>query len=122
MGYFNSKGQYVPGENVVLDTHTARGAGTYNGTGVEVGPAHTATVTVATTAVGGTTRTLDVKIQTSEDNATWRDVPNSTFTQQTAVASQTLTFSGLSAYIRSVSTVGGTGTPTVTGTVAAVLR
>lgn len=121
MGYFNSTGQWVPGTDAILDTHTARGAGTRNGTGIEVGAAHTATVTVATTAVGGSP-TLNAKLQTSEDNSTWRDIANGSFTEQTGVTSQTLTVSGLSTYLRAVSVIAGTGTPTITGTITAVMR
>lgn len=60
--------------------------------------------------VGGTTPTLDVKIQESEDNSTWTD-SGVAFTQVTSGASfqvKVATAEQFKRYIRVVDTVGGT--------------
>lgn len=69
-----------------------------------------ARLTLDVTAVGADAdETLDVSVETSEDDATWREV--GTFTQHTqpdGVASERLTFAGLDRFVRVSWTVGGT--------------
>lgn len=115
MGYFTSKGRWSDTSVETIQTLTAQGTGTVNGTAFEVGDRHTARATLATTAVSGTP-TLNSKLQTSQDGTTWVDIPNGAFTQQTAIASQTIAVSALMRFIRSVSVVAGT-TPSFTSTI-----
>src|SRR5947209_7146802 len=59
--------------------------------------------------VGGTSPTLDGKIQESNDNSTWTDIPGATFTQVTASTSnQAITFDRTKRYVRYLGTIGGT--------------
>lgn len=70
----------------------------------------------------GATPTLDVSLQTSDDNSTWATVGS--FTQATAVgASETKVFTGLKTWVKWVATVGtGTDTPTVAFSVSGKAR
>lgn len=68
--------------------------------------------------VAGTTPTLDVKLQESDDDSTYTDVASGSFTQVTdagtkAAVLHTLSVSvdGLKKYVRAVKTIGGTNTP-----------
>lgn len=86
---------------------------TGNGTGVDcqdyVGKAK---FILITSAGGGTSPTLDVKLQDSADNSTWADISGATFTQVTDAADATEAISvdidGADRYIRAVKTVTGT--------------
>jgi hypothetical protein len=67
-------------------------------------------------AVGGTSPTLDGKIQegTKSDGSDMADVTGATFTQVTAANNtQAITFDRTKRYVRYVGTIGGTSTPTV---------
>jgi hypothetical protein len=70
----------------------------------------------------GTNPTFDVKLQTSADGTNYYDVPNASFTQATAVATETKVFVGLGLRCRWVITVGGTSTPTAAIGLAATTR
>lgn len=62
-------------------------------------------------AVSGTSPTLDVKIQESDDESTWTDVPGATFTQMTAADQREelgLELQTRKRYLRAVATPGGT--------------
>jgi hypothetical protein len=63
------------------------------------------------TAASGTTPTLDVSIQTSDDNSTWRTLAS--FSQKTTVSNQHLSVSGLDRYLRFSWVIAGT-TPSFT--------
>ena len=69
---------------------------------------------ILTSSVGtGTTPTLDVKVQDSDDGSTgWADVSGATFTQITDAADSTefitIDTDATKAYIRIVGTIGGT--------------
>lgn len=63
-------------------------------------------------AMAGTDPTLDVVVETSPDNATWRQVD--TFTQQTAPGVAELRTGDLDRYIRCSWTLGGSENPAVT--------
>lgn len=96
-----------------------------NGSGVDTLGYNSAAFILEVGAVSGTTPTLDVKIQESDDNATFTDVAGATFTQVTASNnSQILRVEGLGTdrkrYLRAVATIGG-GTPSVTFAVVALL-
>lgn len=84
-----------------------------NGTGIDTQGYNDAMVILEVGAVSGTSPTLDVKIQESDDNSTFTDVSGATFTQVTASnSSQVLRLSSLnvtrSRYVRAVATIGGT--------------
>src|SRR5947208_113875 len=60
-------------------------------------------------AVGGTSPTLDGKIQESSDNSAWSDISGATFTQVTASTNnQAITFDRTKRYVRYVGTIAGT--------------
>lgn len=70
-------------------------------------------VVLATSAGGGTTPTLDVKLQESADGSSgWTDISGAAFTQVTDAADATeaigLNVDGVERYIRAVETLGGT--------------
>jgi hypothetical protein len=115
MGYQMQNGRYAN----TLPVHVMGGvvAVTTNGAAVELGDRGSARLDLKVTASSGdTSQTLDVKIQTSPDGATWSDVAS--FTQvTTATGSQHKVFTGLDRFVRAVATVGGTGTPSFTFTV-----
>ena len=86
---------------------------TANGTGVDTKGYDNAMVTLEVGAVSGTSPTLDVKIQESDDNSTFSDVSGATFTQVTAAnSSQKIRVAELNVprkrYLRAVATIGGT--------------
>lgn len=89
----------------------ARANGTVNGTAVDRSEYHGRAKAVLKSGAGtGTTPTLDVKVQDSEDNSTWTDVSGATFTQVTTVASVqsiALNLQGVARYIRLVGTTAG---------------
>ncbi len=65
-------------------------------------------------AVTGTTPTLNVKLQESDDNATWTDISNGAFTQVTAASQrQVIRVQRSKQYCRAHATVAGT-TPSFT--------
>lgn len=81
-----------------------------NGTGVDLknglGSTH-AVLNVGT--VSGTTPTLDVKMQESDDDSTYTDIPGATFNQVTAGNQrQVIRFLRSKPYCRAVATVAGT--------------
>lgn len=96
----------------------ARRTSTTNGTGVDIRDYDGTLMAILTSSAGGgTSPTLDVKIQDSADNSSFADVTGLTFTQVTAAADATeaiaINAPGLRRYVRSVSTIAGTS-PTLT--------
>lgn len=87
-------------------------AATANGTGVDIKDyVGTMQLLLDSGAGAGTTPTLDVKIQDSDDNTAFADVTGKAFTQVTTVASRqqmVLDTNAVRRYIRAVSTLGGT--------------
>jgi len=84
-----------------------------NGDSVDTQGYNSAAAILEVGAVSGTTPTLNVKIQESDDASAWYDVSNATFTQVTAANnSQILRIEGLSTsrrrYLRAAATLGGT--------------
>ena len=59
-------------------------------------------------AKSGTSPTLDVKMQDSDDNSTFADISGATFTQATDVTSEEIHFQTNKRYVRAVATLGGT--------------
>ena len=80
-------------------------------------PVDGVTVEIAVTAASGTTPTLDVTIQESNDNSTWRNV--TTFPQITGTGRFFRRVSSGFRYLRLARTVGGT-TPSFTVTAGVV--
>ncbi len=72
----------------------------------------------------GTTPTLDIKLQHSDDNSTFTDVTNGAFAQVTGTGSLqklTVDVGGLKRYVRAVHTLGGT-TPSFVASLQAVVQ
>ena len=77
---------------------------------------------VNVTAASGTSPTLNLKIQTSDDGGTtWCDVPSGAFTQATGATTQMLAFTTFGDTVRCVSTIAGTS-PSFTYAVKAVCK
>lgn len=103
--------------NLFLFTPAARTA-TANGAGVDLqgytqpgGRQMKAILTNGTTS--GTSPTLDVKIQESDDNSVFTDISGATFAQKTAAGNEEIHFRTNKRYVRAVATIGGT-TPSFT--------
>lgn len=69
-------------------------------------------VVLSTSAGGGTSPTLDVKLQDSDDASTFADISGAAFTQVTSAAASTqsvdLNANAVKRYIRAVTTITGT--------------
>lgn len=69
-------------------------------------------VVLSTSAGGGTSPTLDVKLQDSDDASTFADISGAAFTQVTSAAASTqsvdLDANAVKRYIRAVTTITGT--------------
>lgn len=63
--------------------------------------------------VSGTTPTLDLKVQDSDDDSTYADISGATFAQLTAAGREEIHFRTNKRYVRVVATIGGT-TPSFT--------
>lgn len=99
--------QWTSFNSLVPATRTA----TANGTGVDMndhGPEVECLVSAGT--VSGTSPTLDVKLQESDDNSTFTDITGATMTQITASTQiESKVFSNRSKrYVRAVGTIAGT--------------
>lgn len=98
---------------------------TGNGTGVDVSRfGGLGKFLLNSSAMGGTTPTSTTKLQHSEDNATFVDVPNGAFAQVTTAASHQellVNLDQVKKYVRVVDTIAGT-TPTVTRSVSLIAK
>ena len=95
---------------------------TGSGSACDVSQYTQALVTLDVTAVSGTTPTMTVKIQTSDDGGTtWYDLPNASFTQATGATTQAIQITNFGDMLRAAYTVGGT-TPSFTFSVKAILK
>ena len=86
---------------------------TGNGTGVDTQGYNDAMVVLEVGTVSGTSPTLAVKMQESDDNSSFTDISGATFTTVTASnSSQVLRLAELNVskkrYVRAVATIGGT--------------
>lgn len=98
-----------------------RGEGAHASGSVSV-PGHANNLIVCTfiSAVGGSTKTLDIAVQTSPDASTWTTVASGA--QLTAVGQQMITaYIGSALYGQVLATVGGSGTPVMTFQLAVVV-
>lgn len=84
---------------------------TFNSASIELGDLPTMCIDLTVSAASGTTPTLDVTIQTSKDNATWRTVAS--FAQKTGVSTERKSFTGCDRFVRANCVIGGT-TPSFT--------
>lgn len=109
MGYQTKSGRWADTVGLTLAASAARTA-TASGATVEVADKGVVRLLLATTAVSGTTPTLDVVIQTSHDGTTWRAAH--TFTQVTAIGQQRASFT-VDRFVRATWTVDG-ATPSFT--------
>jgi hypothetical protein len=112
MGYHVKRtGKYADTEDINLFPSQTVAVGTTTTAGFEVGDRRLACLTLTSTALGGN---LDVTVQTSADNATWRAVAS--FAQQAAPATERKSFGPFDRFIR-LSNVVATGPATfaVTG-------
>lgn len=115
---FFGPGGLVHGEQLIL---VPSGTRTANGSGVPAmaGDKTTARLTLDVTAASGTTPTMTVTVETSQDgSSSWTSVGS--FAAATGVSSQRKTFAGLDNFLRATWTVGGT-TPSFTFSVAGAL-
>lgn len=113
-GYSTSEDQWVDaidsGPLFQAVTETASGAGS----GQETGAHRTLSLELAVTAVSGTSPSLTVTVETSNDNGNtdaWRTVAS--LPAQTAVGSVRQSFAGLDRWVRVAWTIAGT-TPSFT--------
>jgi hypothetical protein len=113
MPFFGSGGA-IHGESVVPVPSTTQTA-TGSGTGFSMETAATLRLTLNITAVSGTTPSMTVNVQTSEDGSTWTAVAS--FAAATAVSTQRKVFTGLDRYARVTWTISGT-TPSFTFSVS----
>lgn len=104
MGYATKSGRWADTIDLPLAAAGARTA-TGNGAAFEPGDRGVARLFLNVTAASGTTPTLNVTIQTSNDGTTWRSA--GTFTQATGVTSQRATFN-IDRFVRATWTIGGT--------------
>ena len=93
----------------------ARRTSTLTGTGIDVLAYEGVALVVLNASAGtGTTPTLDVKLQHSDDNSTYADVTGGAFTQVTDVAGSAgvqvkkINVSDLTRYVRVIGTIAGT--------------
>lgn len=93
----------------------ARRTSTLTGTGIDVLDYEGVALVVLNASAGtGTDPTLDVKLQHSDDDSTYVDVTDGTFTQVTDVAGSTgvqvkkINVSDLKRYVRAIGTIAGT--------------
>lgn len=100
----------MPFRHAVVDEILASAARTTSGTnsGFNKNDLHEGLMLLDVTAVSGTNPTLNVKVQTSPDNANWFDLPNGAFTQLTAAGKQALKTDNFGKYIRVAYTISGT--------------
>jgi len=118
--YDSTRNQFVPGEDVTLFPAAARGA-TVNGSAVPCTEFNDADLTLTVTAASGTLPTLDVTVETRFYGGTWIAI-GTAFAQKVAAGVDRLMFGGLRDEVRGVATIGGTGTPSVTFSLAGHLK
>lgn len=116
MPYSKSDGTYVYSEGlgaavVASAARTTSG----NGSSIETGDRiEVRGLVLDVTAASGTSPTLNVNVQTSDDNTTWRTLAS--FGQKTGVSNEHISVGGLDRYLRFSWVIAGT-TPSFTFTV-----
>lgn len=107
-------GQTVRGDNVTPVASAARTTSSNSGT-LNAGAIGKLSLLLDVTAASGTSPTLNVSIEESDDGTTWRSV--AAFAQKTGVSNERKSFVIAADYYRVVWTIGGT-TPSFTFTVS----
>lgn len=108
-GFPDIPNSYVVGLTFPPATRTANG----DGTGIDLtsseGPV---TAVLGLGAASGTSATLDVKLQESDDNSTYTDISGATFSQLTDTSDNTVlaiaTWNRKKRYVRASATIAGT--------------
>jgi hypothetical protein len=113
---------HTPYADMAFPTQT-QAAGTFSsGPLANAGLANWCALYANVSAASGTTHTLDVKLQGSNDGASWTDIPGAAITQITGTANSAATSGPVPyEYVQAVATVGGTGSPSVTFAASVVL-
>jgi len=106
----------IKGKNITPFAAAARTAAAPTSAVIDTREANHLVLTLTTTAKTGTSPTLDMKVQTSEDGSTnWVDVASGAFTQVTSGTSlpntQLLIVGKIGAYCRLLGAIGGSATP-----------
>ncbi len=107
-GLFSPLARTSSGNGTAIDTH-----------GTDYGNPRELVCFLDVGAATGTSPTLDVKLQDSDDNSSFSDISGATFTQKTDTGSEELSVTGFRRYVRAAATIGGTS-PSFTFGVAAV--
>lgn len=96
--------------HVVVDELLAPLARTTSGVsqGINKGDVREGLLLVEVSAVSGTSPTLDVKLQTSPDGASWFDLPGGALAQITASGNYALKVANFGRFIRVAYSIGGT--------------
>lgn len=117
----DDQGRYVEPEQSRSGQQVASAArtATANGTAFDTSDVDEISATLAVTAAGGTTPTLDVVLQTTADGTNYYTA--GTFTQKTGTGTEAKVFTGLGSLSRWQWTIGG-DTPTFTFSVAATFE
>jgi hypothetical protein len=116
-GMIGDLNKWIQGSGVVLVPPGARTAGG-SGAPAQVWEAHTLRASLAVTAVGGTTPSLTVTLETSADGVSWRSIGS--FPAVTGVGTSRLSVSGLDNLVRASWAETGT-TPSFTFAVSGEL-
>jgi uncharacterized phiE125 gp8 family phage protein len=96
----------VVSQSIVAGSHNTAAAYSLTGTSVDV--LGSSVLVVLDCGANGTSGTVDVKLQDSDNNSTWSDVTSGAFTQVTEAndnAIYTKAYTGVKQYLRVVSTV-----------------
>lgn len=109
-----ARNRYVKGSNLSFASATLEVAGTTDSPVMVTDDVNTIIATLDVSAVSGSP-TLDVKLQTTDDGTTWRDVAS--FAQKTGVSSEVKAFTGLGSQCRWHRVLAGTATPKATYTI-----
>lgn len=99
MGYNMQNGQWADTQDLTVVGAGARVA-SFQSAGVEVGDRGVVCLDLVVTAGTGT---LDVAIETSKDNSTWRSLGS--FAQKTGAATERKSFAGVDRFVRANSTL-----------------
>lgn len=105
MGYFKQDGRWADSEELTLAASAARTTSA-NGSAFEPGDRSALRLLLDCTAASGTSPSLLVLIETSQDGTTWREI--GAFTALTAVGSQRASFPGADRFVRARWVLGGT--------------
>lgn len=108
-GRFSTTNHFTPFDTVALEDGATLTASA-NGSGRELLHRRNLVLELDVTAHTGGGDTLDVTVQTSEDNSTWRTL--GTFTQSTAVGTERKSFPGADRFVRYAATLAGAGVST----------